>query len=234
MTVKPSKCELFQQEVQFLGHTVGGGRCGCQNAKIQKIKDASRPTTKKQVRSFLGLAGYYRKFIPNFSIIALPLSELLRKNAPNKISWGSEQEEAFVSLKNLLCKEPILQLPDNQRPYILRTDASQYGIGAVLFQEKDGEIFPVAYHSRKMKPAEINYSTVEKELLAVVEGIKKYYYYLYGDKFVLETDHMPLESLRTSKNANARLMRWALYLQQFNFTNFFISIYLALLCRVVE
>lgn len=84
-------------------------------------------------------------------------------------------------------------------------------------QETDGEIYPVAYHSRKLKSAERNYSTVEKELLAVVDGIKKYYFYLYGDKFLLETDHMPLESLRTSKNANARLMRWAMYLQQFNF-----------------
>ncbi len=88
-------------------------------------------------------------------------------------------------------------------------------MGAVLLQEKDGDIFPVAYHSRKLKPAEKNYSTVERELLAVVDGIKKFYFYLYGDEFVLQTDHMPLESLRTSKNANSRIMRWALYLQQF-------------------
>ncbi|ROT82642.1 putative uncharacterized protein K02A2.6-like [Penaeus vannamei] len=99
----------------------------------------------------------------------------------------------------------------------VKPNASQDGVGAVLMQETDGEIYPVAYHSRKLKSAERNYSTVEKELLAVVDGIKKYYFYLYGDKFLLETDHMPLESLRTSKNANARLMRWAMYLQQFNF-----------------
>ncbi|XP_076047435.1 uncharacterized protein LOC143028970 [Oratosquilla oratoria] len=216
MTVKPSKCELFQQEVQFLGHTLGEGRCGCQDSKIMKIKNASRPTTKKQVRSFLGLVGYYRRFIPNFAVLALPLTELLNKNAPNKLTWRPEQEEAFTTLKNLLCKEPILQLPGFNQPFILRTDASQEGIGAILMQERDGDIFPVSYHSRKLKPAEWNYSTVEKELLAVVEGIKKYYYFLYGDKFILETDHLPLSSLRTSKNANARIMRWALYLQQFN------------------
>ncbi|XP_076031045.1 uncharacterized protein LOC143019237 [Oratosquilla oratoria] len=145
MTVKPSKCELCQQEVQFLGHTLGEGRCGCQD-------------------------------------------KLLNKNAPNKLTWSPEQEEAFTTLKNLLCKEPILQLPDINQHFILRTDASQEGKGAILMQEKDGDIFPVGYHSRKLKPAELNY----------------------------KTDHLPLSSLRTSKNANARIMRWALYLQQFN------------------
>ncbi|XP_069993534.1 uncharacterized protein [Penaeus vannamei] len=217
MTVNPSKCEIGFKEVQYLGHTLGEGRCSCQNDKIKNIKDAPRPTTKKQVRSFLGLTGYYRSFVPNFAVLALPLFDLLKKHAPNKIRWGDEQEDAFNSLKKMLCKQPILQLPNFQKPFILRTDASQDGVGAVLMQETDGEIYPVAYHSCKLKSAERNYSTVEKELLAVVDGIKKYYFYLYGDKFLLETDHMPLESLRTSKNANARLMRWAMYLQQFNF-----------------
>jgi len=217
MTVKPSKCEIGFKEVQYLGHTLGKGRCSCQNDKIKKIKDAPRCATKKQVRSFLGLTGYYRSFVPNFAVLALPLFDLLKKHAPNKIHWGDEQEDAFNSLKKLLCKQPILQLPNFQKPFILRTDASQDGVGAVLMQESDGEVYPVAYHSRKLKSAERNYSTVEKELLAVVDGIRKYYFYLYGDKFLLETDHMPLESLRTSKNANARLMRWAMYLQQFNF-----------------
>ncbi|XP_076028738.1 uncharacterized protein LOC143017759 [Oratosquilla oratoria] len=100
MTVKQSKCELFQQEVQFLRHTLGKGRCGCQDSKIIKIKNASRPTTKKQVRSFLGLVGYYRRFIPNFAVLALPLTELLNKNAPNKLTWRPEQEEVFTMLKN--------------------------------------------------------------------------------------------------------------------------------------
>ena len=123
-----------------------------------------------------------------------------------------------MTLKRLLCKEPILQLPDFQKQFVLRTDASQEGIGAVLMQESNGQLFPVSYYSRKLRAAEKNYSTVEKELLAVVEGVKKYYFFIYGDEFVLETDHLPLASLKTSKNSNARLMRWALYLQQFQFT----------------
>ncbi|XP_069995401.1 uncharacterized protein [Penaeus vannamei] len=99
MTVKPSKCEIGFKEVQYLGHTLGEGRCSCQNDKIKKIKDAPRPTTKKQVRSFLGLTGYYRSFVPNFAVLALPLFDLLKKHAPNKIRWGDEQEDAFNSLK---------------------------------------------------------------------------------------------------------------------------------------
>ena len=218
MTVKPSKCEIGQSVVQFLGHTVGAGKCSCQEDKIKKIKEAPTPRTKKQVRSFVSLAGYYRSFVPNFAVVALPLYNLLKKNAPNKVQWGEAEERAFQTLKQLLCTQPILQLADFSKKFVLRTDASQDGIGAVLLQEFDGALFPVAYHSRKLRAAERNYSTVERELLAVVEGIKKYQFYLYGDKFTLETDHMPLTTLRPSKTANARLTRWALYLQQFPFT----------------
>ena len=153
--------------------------------------------------------------MPNFAVVASPLYELVKKRAPNKVAWGPRESRAFHTLKSLLCKEPILQLPDPAKPFILRTDASSEGLGAVLLQEKDGDVFPVAYHSRKLKQAERNYSTVERELLAVVDSVKKFYFYLYGDEFTLQTDHMPLESLRTSKNANSRIMRWALYLQQF-------------------
>lgn len=217
LTVKPSKCEVGQKWVQYLGHVVGDGNCGCQGDKISKIRDAPRPTTKKQVRSFLGLAGYYRDYIPKFAALASPLYDLLMKHAPNRVPWGTEQEEAFTALKDKLCKEPILQLPDFKKSFVLRTDASQDAVGAVLMQEKEGEVFPVAYHSRRLKGAELRYSTVELELLAIVEGVKKYYFYLFGGEFTLETDHMPLCNLKTSKNANARLMRWTLFLQQFSF-----------------
>ena len=218
LTIKPSKCMIGHEHVPFLGHVVGGGSHACQEDKIAKVRDAPRPRTKKEVKSFLGLAGYYREYVPNFAVIAAPLHELLKKGAPNEVHWTALQEEAFQTLKSLLCKEPILQLPDFTKEFVLRTDASQEGIGAVLMQENNGQLFPISFYSRKLKAAEINYSTVEKELLAVVEGVKKFYFYLYGDNFILETDHLPLASLRTSRNANARLMRWALYLQQFAFT----------------
>ena len=218
LKIKPSKCMIGHQQVPFLGHVVGDGLYACEEDKVARVKDAPRPRTKKEVKSFLGLAGYYREYVPNFAVVAAPLHELLKKQAPNMVHWTDLQEEAFLKLKSLLCKEPILQLPDFNKEFVLRTDASQEGVGAVLMQEHHGQMFPVSYYSRKLRAAERNYSTVEKELLAVVEGVKKYYFYLYGDEFVLETDHLPLASLKTSKNANARLMRWALYLQQFAFS----------------
>ena len=218
MTVRPSKCLIGHEKVPFLGHVVGGGQYGCQVDKIVKVRDAPRPRTKTQVKSFLGLAGYYRDYIPHFAAIAAPLHDLLKKQAPNTVRWTDVHEQAFLTLKSLLCKEPILQLPDCSKQFVLRTDASQDGIGAVLMQENNGQMFPVSYWSRALRTAEKNYSTVEKELLAVVEGVKRYYFYLYGEEFVIETDHLPLASLRTSKNANARLMRWALYLQQFQYS----------------
>ncbi|XP_037774265.1 uncharacterized protein LOC119570699 [Penaeus monodon] len=217
MTLKPSKCEIAFTRTHFLGHTVGDGKCECQQEKIQKIRMAPRPVNQHQLRSFLGLVGYYRSFIKDFTQIALPLFNLLKKNCSNKMVWGAEQEKSFATLKETLCSEPILRLPSKDKPFTLRTDASG-GVGAILLQEFDGRLFPVAYHSRRLSKAECNYSTVERELLAVIEGIHKFYYYLCGAKFTLETDHMPLSQLKRSKTANARLMRWGLYLQQFEFT----------------
>ncbi|XP_047476454.1 uncharacterized protein LOC125030461 [Penaeus chinensis] len=187
MTLKPSKCEIAFTRTHFLGHTVGDGKCECQQEKLQMIRMAPRPVNQHQLRSFLGLVGYYRSFIKNFTQIALPLFNLLKKDCSIKLVWGAEQEKSFTTLKETLCSEPILRLPSKDKPFTLRTDASGEGVGAILLQEFDGILFPVAYHSRRLSKAECNYSTVERELLA------------------------------RSKTANARLMRWALYLQQFEF-----------------
>lgn len=218
MTVKPSKCDFAQDQVEFLGHVIGNGVKRCREDKLIRIKDVPRPATKKQVRSFLGLVEYYRSFIANFAVIALPLQELLQKHLPEEVLWTSAQEQAFQELKLRLLLQPVLHLPNLNKEFTLRTDAYPQAIAAILMQETDGEIYPVACFSRKLKPAEKNYSTVEKELLAVVEGIRKFYSYLSGSPFLLDADHLSLSYLRTSKNANARLMRWALYLQQFRFS----------------
>ena len=134
--------------------------------KINKIKDAEEPTTKKQVRSFLGLANYYRKFIPNFATIAAPLTDLTKKGMPNKVVWGPAQERAFKTLRDLLTSSPILRLPDLSRQFILRTDASDIGVGAVLLQQYEDGTFPVAYASKKLLKREQNYSVIERECLA--------------------------------------------------------------------
>ena len=218
MTAKPSKCNVAFGRIKFLGHMIGEGRCECQEEKIVKIRQAPRPMTQKQVRSFLGMTGYYRSFVKDYNTVALPLYDLLKKGCNSQVSWGATQEAAFLTLKEALCSQPILRLPDKDRPFILRTDASEEGVGAVLLQDFDGAPYPVAYHSRRLSQAERNYSVVERELLAVVEGVHKFYYNLCGGRFLLETDHMPLAQVKHTKTTNARLMRWALYLQQFDFS----------------
>ena len=217
LTAKPSKCFLCFRSVECLGHVVGHNELRLNPDKVKVISEAQRPCTKKQVRSFLGLIGFYRKFVPNFAAIACPLTDLTKKGQPQKVAWGESQEKAFLALKKALCSSPILKLPEVDKEFVLQTDASDIGIGAVLLQEEDGAKKPVAYASRKLKKAELSYATIEKECLAIVWAILKFSRFLYGQQFVLETDHQPLLYLNRSKVANARLMRWALMLQPYRF-----------------
>ena len=183
--------------------------------KLRKIREATPPQTKKQVRSFLGLAGYYRKFIPHFSEVAAPLTDLTRKGQPGKVMWGPTQEQAFKTLRDLLTSAPILRLPDLSREFILRTDASDVGVGAVLLQQYEDGVFPVAYASKKLLPRERNYSVIERECLGIVFGVKKFLKYLYGTAFTIQTDHAPLTYLQKAKSESQRLMRWSLFLQNY-------------------
>lgn len=177
--------------------------------------NAPIPETKKQVRSFLGLAGFYRKFIPNFSVIAILLTNLTKKGQPNKVKWTESTQQAFD--QDLLCKRPIHKLSDFDRTFILRTDASEDGIGTVLLQLENEENLPVAYATRKLQDRERSYAVIEKECVAVVCGVQKCHQYLYGQEFLLETDHQPLTYLDKSKTEYSRLMSWALLLQQYHF-----------------
>ena len=170
---------------------------------------------KTQVRSFIGLTVYYREYIPHYSTIASPLTDLTKKGEPKKVRWQEPQEKAYTSLKAMLTSAPILRIPDVKKPFVLRTDASDVGLGAVLLQEYDGKLYPVSYASRKLLDRERNYSAIEKECLAVVWGIKKYMRYLYGVEFVLQTDHQPLIYINQAKFENSKVMRWAMYLQNF-------------------
>ena len=218
LTARPTKCNIGNKSIEFLGHNVGQGQLRPVQNKVAAVRDAPRPKTKKQLRSFLGLVGYYRRFIPNFAAIAAPLTDRTRKGEPAVIRWGDNEERAFNTLKQKLEREPILHLPDLATPFILRTDASDFGLGAILLQEKDGKKFPIAYASRKLLPREQRYSIMERECLAVVWGTQKFEPYLYGKHFQLETDHQPLTCLAKSKVANARILRWALALQPYRFT----------------
>jgi hypothetical protein len=216
LTARPTKCKVGFSTIDYLGHTLTQGKLAPDAAKVKQLKDAPQPMTKTEVRSFLGFAGYYRRHIPDFSTTASPLTDLTKKSAPNKVVWTDECEIAFQRLKTALTTESVLKLPDLERNFVLRTDASESGLGAVLLQEHEGVLHPVAYGSRKLNSAERNYSVTERECLAVIFGISKFERYLYGRKFTLQVDHQPLAYLGQAKLTNGRLMRWSLYLQQYN------------------
>ena len=142
--------------------------------KVKSIKEAAKPETKTQLRSFLGLAGYYRKFIPDFAAIGCPLTDWTRKGEPNKVRWGGPQETAFKTLENKLSDSPILHLPDLTKTLILRSDVSDKSIGVVLLQDHAGKVFPVANASKKLTNTQRAYSVMEKECLAIIWTIHRF------------------------------------------------------------
>ncbi len=150
LTANPRKCHLALSEAKYLGFQVGRGLIRPQEKKVEAVRSAPRPTTKTQVRAFLGLAGYYRCFIPNFSSLAASLTDLTRKGQPEKVQWSSASEEAFQRIKEALTSEPVLRAPDFSCHFLLQTDASDTGLGAVLSQVQEGEEHPVLYISRKL------------------------------------------------------------------------------------
>ena len=217
LTANPAKCHLGLEEASYLGYRVDRRNVWPQEAKIQTIRDWPRPTTKKQVKAFLGLVGYYQRFIPGFATLASPLHDLTRKALPDHVTWSEAAEGAFRLLRQALCSEPILLTPDFTLPFIVHSDASEVGLGAVLSQVQDNEEHPVTYISRKLLPNERNYSTVEKEALAIKWPMDKLRYYLLGREFTLVTDHAPLKWMATAKDTNARVTRWFLALQNYRF-----------------
>ncbi|XP_071099126.1 uncharacterized protein [Haliotis cracherodii] len=217
LTARPSKVKIGYKQLEFLGHRVGSGLIQPEGKNVEKILNVERPQTKKQVRALLGLTGYYRKFIPNDAAIAVPLTDLTKKGKSNKVVWTESQELAFTTLKTHMSSFPILKLPDLEKTFLVRSDASDVGIGAVLLQEQEGERFPIMYVSRKLAERERAYSTIEKECLAIVWAIQKLERYLYGREFILETDHQPLVWMTKAKLTNGRVMRWALTLQPYRF-----------------
>ncbi len=168
LTANPRKCHLGLSEAKYLqSFQVERGLIKPQEKKVEAVRSSPKLSTKSQVRAFLGLAGYYRGFIPNFSSLAAPLTDLTRKGQPEMVCWKPEAEEAFRNVKTALTSEPVLRAPDFSCPFLLLTDASDTGLGAVLSQVQESEEHPVLYISRKLTPAEKNYATVEKEALAI-------------------------------------------------------------------
>lgn len=193
---KLSKCDFFKSEVEFLGHVVGHEGVKVDPTKVKAVQDWPALACVKDVQSFLGLVNYYRKFIPSYALIALPLSEMIKKDVPFR--WGPSQRAAFDFLKQALISAPVLAIFDPDKPIAVHTDASDYAVGAVLMQEER----PVAYESRKLNSAEKNYAVHEKEQLAIVFALGKWRVYLHGtnEPFMIYTDHESSKYLDTQKH----------------------------------
>ncbi|KAL8615896.1 hypothetical protein ACOMHN_058963 [Nucella lapillus] len=217
LTARPTKCQIGYPDLEFLGFVVGENTKQPEKSKIERMLSSARPKSKTEVRSLLGLIGFYREFVPNFAAITSPLSDLTKKGQPPVVQWTEAAEKALKTVKERLGTYPILKLPDMSKQFTLRTDASGVGLGAVLLQEYDGQKFPVKYASRKLSKCEQGYATVETECLAVVWGVQKFQKYLYGNQFTIETDHQPLTFLQEARLKNSRVLRWAMALQPYRY-----------------
>ena len=205
LKIKRDKCQFAQESVKFLGHIVSARGTEPDSSKVEAVRDFATPTSLTDVRAFLGLASYYRRFIKNFADIAAPLHDLTKGG--QEFSWTSAADQAFNDLKNRLCSAPILSLPDFSLPFTIHTDASDFGLGAVLSQRRGENEKVIAYASRTLTPAERNYSTTEKECLAIVWTVNYWRPYLLGKAFDIVTDHQSLTWLQGLKEPKGRLAR---------------------------
>jgi hypothetical protein len=209
--VKKEKCEFCTKEINFLGHVIGGGTVKMDPRKVQAIREWVAPIKVGELRSFLGLANYYRKFIKGYSKLVSPLTDLLQKGKP--WTWDAACADAFEKIKSRIVAEPVLKLPDFDRPFEVHTDASDRAAGGVLVQ--DGH--PVAFESWKLKPAEQRYSAHEKEMLAVVHCLRAWRVYLLGTSFVIKTDNVANTFFKTQKKLSPRQARWQEFLAEYDF-----------------
>nr|GFA70755.1 reverse transcriptase [Tanacetum cinerariifolium] len=207
---KFSKCEFWLSSVAFLGHIFSAEGITMDPAKVEAITKWPRPTSVTEVRSFLGLAGYYRRFVKGFSRLALPLTKLMRKG--EKFVWNEEREKSFEELKQRLVSAPVLTLPSGSGGFPIYRDAFKNGLGCVLMQH--GKV--IAYASRQLKPYEVNYPTHDLELAAVVFALKIWRHYLYGESCDIFTDHKSLKYIFTQQELNMRQRRWLELLKDYD------------------
>ena len=206
LKLKPSKCIFFQKSVSFLGHVVSEDGVHTDPMKVEAVKNWPEPKKVKELRSFLGLCSYYRRFVNGFAQIAGPLHKLCGKDVPFR--WTEERQKAFDDLKHALCTAPILSYPVLGRQFILDTDASNQATGAVLSQEQDGVERVIAYMSKRLNEHELVYCTTRKELLAVVHALKHFHHFLYGQNVLLRTDNAAVSWATNLKKPSGQMARW--------------------------
>jgi hypothetical protein len=213
----PKKCEWAKKEIKFLGHVVSSAGVSVMKEKVKAIVEWPPLQNAKEVKAFLGLAGYYRKFVEGFSKIAVPLIELTKDKVEWK--WDEQEKKAFQELKDAMSNTPTLVHPNMNLPFTLTTDASGYAVGAVLSQDHGQGQQPIAYMSKKMLPAERRYAVHEQELLAIVRALKEWRCYLHGSAHPIHviTDHMSLKYINSQPQLSNRQIRWVEYLQDFDF-----------------
>lgn len=217
LKIQMDKSEFLHSEVEFLGYLISSDGVKPNEKKIETIKVFPEPKSIKEIRSFLGMMGYYRRFVKDFAKIAKPLTNLLRgegNHSNKKIKLTNDQKVCFEKMRNILTSSDILIYPDYSKPFILTTDASDYAIGAVLSQGEVGKDKPIHFASRTLSKTEEKYSVPEKEMLAIFWALQTFRNYLYGSQIKILTDHQPLTFSLSPKNTNAKLKRWKSYLEE--------------------
>lgn len=215
-TVNPNKVQLCRNRFKYLGFIVEPGKCFPNPDKVACLKSYPTPKSTKEIQKFLGFVGFYRRFIPEFATHAKPLTDLLRKG--KKFAWSESANVGFNALKDSLSEYTMLYLPNMDHEFIVQSDASNFSIGSLLTQEIDGVRHPVWFASRTLRPAEVNYSTTQKEILAALWAIEKFRGFIEYSHFTLETDHQAISWLNKIKDPTGRLARWFMKLQMYDFT----------------
>ena len=215
LTLHPSKCKFATKQVKYLGHYVSKDGLRVNPENTEKIRNCKSPINVKQLRSALGMMGYYRKFVKDYAKIAQPLNNLLKKDT--KFQWSEDCENAFNVLKTKLIEAPILRYPEFDKEFILSVDSSEYSIGFVLSQEQEGKLHPICFGGRALRDNELKWHITDKEGLALVEGIQHFKHYLANQKFIVYTDNVSVKYLQKIKDCQGRLGRWGILLQGYTF-----------------
>ena len=222
LKIKQSKCDFFKSQIHYLGHLISEDGISPLPDKLDSIKNMLAPKCAKEIKQFLGLTGYYRKFVPRFADISRPLTQLTRKETP--FNWTPECQKSFELLKSYLCGEPILKYADTSKPYTLYTDASKYGWAGVLTQSHTMDIdgksvttdHPVTFICGLFRGSQLNWAALMKEAFAIYMSVKKFSFYLDQAEIYLRSDHWPLKRFLQKNTLNSKVNNWAMELKSFN------------------